>query len=213
MKFRIDWTEVVALHLLQCFITKLGVFFKSLQMTVIISSTMSVMTHSQEHDTQLVAARGERERERRFIRFPCKCGSSAFVLNCITLDKCWTAASLYCLIGCCFHGGSSVAELVSCNSIPSFLVSQPLQLLTTLMGSTLVPLSVVLIGAIWYWFPHWFLICFLCKKKTKTVRQHSYLSSTHSFITSESEHSGATQGGQKACKWLRCVKTQRHHKD
>lgn len=39
-------------------------FFKSLQMTVIISSTMSVMTHSQEHDTQLVAARGERERER-----------------------------------------------------------------------------------------------------------------------------------------------------
>lgn len=108
---------------------------------------------------------GERERERRFIRFPCKCGSSAFVLNCITLDKCWTAASLYCLIGCCFHGGSSVAELVSCNSIPSFLVSQPLQLLTTLMGSTLVPLSVVLIGAIWYWFPHWFLICFLCKKK------------------------------------------------
>lgn len=33
-------------------------------MTVIISSTMSVMTHSQEHDTQLVAARGERERER-----------------------------------------------------------------------------------------------------------------------------------------------------
>lgn len=25
---------------------------------------MSVMTHSQEHDTQLVAARGERERER-----------------------------------------------------------------------------------------------------------------------------------------------------
>lgn len=54
----------MALHLLQCFITKLGVFFKSLQMTVIISSTMSVMTHSQEHDTQLVAARGERERER-----------------------------------------------------------------------------------------------------------------------------------------------------
>lgn len=53
----------MALHLLQCFITKLG-FFKSLQMTVIISSTMSVMTHSQEHDTQLVAARGERERER-----------------------------------------------------------------------------------------------------------------------------------------------------
>lgn len=77
----------MALHLLQCFITKLGVFFKSLQMTVIISSTMSVMTHSQEHDTQLVAA-GERERERGFIRFPCKCGSSAFVLNCITLDKC-----------------------------------------------------------------------------------------------------------------------------
>lgn len=69
---------------------KVGSFFKSLQMTVIISSTMSVMTHSQEHDTQLVAARGERERERerRFIRFPCKCGSSAFVLNCITLDKC-----------------------------------------------------------------------------------------------------------------------------
>lgn len=56
-------------------------------MTVIISSTMSVMTHSQEHDTQLVAAGGG-ERERRFIRFPCKCGSSAFVLNCITLDKC-----------------------------------------------------------------------------------------------------------------------------
>lgn len=53
----------MALHLLQCFITKLGVFFKSLQMTVIISSTMSVMTHSQEHDTQLVAARGERERD------------------------------------------------------------------------------------------------------------------------------------------------------
>lgn len=43
---------------------KVGSFFKSLQMTVIISSTMSVMTHSQEHDTQLVAARGERERER-----------------------------------------------------------------------------------------------------------------------------------------------------
>lgn len=42
---------------------KVGGFFKSLQMTVIISSTMSVMTHSQEHDTQLVAA-GERERER-----------------------------------------------------------------------------------------------------------------------------------------------------
>lgn len=33
-------------------------------MTVIISSTMSVMTHSQEHDTQLVAAGGgERERD------------------------------------------------------------------------------------------------------------------------------------------------------
>lgn len=43
---------------------KVGGFFKSLQMTVIISSAMSVMTHSQEHDTQLVAARGERERER-----------------------------------------------------------------------------------------------------------------------------------------------------
>lgn len=42
---------------------KVGVFFKSLRMTVIISSTMSVMTHSQEHDTQLVAA-GGRERER-----------------------------------------------------------------------------------------------------------------------------------------------------
>lgn len=40
---------------------KVGVFFKSLQMTVIISSTMSVMIHSQEHDTHLVAA-GERER-------------------------------------------------------------------------------------------------------------------------------------------------------
>lgn len=59
---------------------KVDVVFKSLQMTVIISSTMSVMIHSQEHDTHLVAA-GERERA-------CKCGSSAFVLNCITLDKC-----------------------------------------------------------------------------------------------------------------------------